>query len=323
MTVNIYRSSDPGAPQLRGYTPGDVINLLNLCLVTGYGSKAAAGWTMPFTSTNVAAFKQGDGNGMYLRVDDSSATANNLRATRCVLYENMSDVNTGTPASVPTSAQLANGIGLFTYYLGTAANARAWKLIATNKFFLLCICPSDTYNINSWAVFFEGIMFGDFTSYKSGDTFNTGVWGCFNSSNSYSQTLLPLGVNSISALSPSGYIARDTTGLGGSIVTGHSSDIAKSNSLVSGKGQLQYPSPVDGGLYLSPIWVTGGGNLGSIRGFLPGLWFCPQNVSGSLNPGDQIAGSGDLAGKTFELWPFGGGSSTQVGCVFVEISNTW
>ena len=43
MTVRIYSSSDAGAPVLRGNTPGDLINLLEKCLVTGYGSKAGAG----------------------------------------------------------------------------------------------------------------------------------------------------------------------------------------------------------------------------------------------------------------------------------------
>ena len=40
MAVTIYTSDDAGAPVLDG-TNGSLINLLDKCLVTGYGSKAA------------------------------------------------------------------------------------------------------------------------------------------------------------------------------------------------------------------------------------------------------------------------------------------
>ena len=109
MTVRFYSSSDAGAPAVRGNTPGDIINLLTKCLVDGYGAKAGAGWTKPYTGTNVAAFRQGAGsNGMYLRIDDTSTEAGNRNA-RIVGYETMSDVNTGAPQSFPTAAQRAGG----------------------------------------------------------------------------------------------------------------------------------------------------------------------------------------------------------------------
>ena len=79
MTMTIYKSTDPSAPALPSVN-GSMINVLYQCLVTGYGSKAGAGWTRPFTGTNLAAFKQGaGGNNRYLRVFDGGfSTGNSL-----------------------------------------------------------------------------------------------------------------------------------------------------------------------------------------------------------------------------------------------------
>ncbi|ABE56516.1 hypothetical protein Sden_3240 [Shewanella denitrificans OS217] len=49
LPVTVYRSDDAGAPQFtEGMKPSELINVLKKCLVTGYGSKAAAGWSVAF-----------------------------------------------------------------------------------------------------------------------------------------------------------------------------------------------------------------------------------------------------------------------------------
>ncbi|MGE3907973.1 MAG: hypothetical protein AB7K36_01385, partial [Chloroflexota bacterium] len=55
-TTRIYRSTDSGAPVLTGQA-GSLLNLLDKCLVDGYGSKAAAGWSRPYTGTNKTAYR--------------------------------------------------------------------------------------------------------------------------------------------------------------------------------------------------------------------------------------------------------------------------
>lgn len=45
--VTVYKSSDPNAPIL-DRTPNCVAVILKACLVTGYGKKSGAGWSMPF-----------------------------------------------------------------------------------------------------------------------------------------------------------------------------------------------------------------------------------------------------------------------------------
>ncbi len=58
MTVTVYRSTDASAPQLSG-TAGSLAAILDGCLVTGYGSKPAAGWTTAFTSGDLRSYRQG------------------------------------------------------------------------------------------------------------------------------------------------------------------------------------------------------------------------------------------------------------------------
>ncbi|HRH29675.1 MAG TPA: hypothetical protein PKV17_12915, partial [Aquabacterium sp.] len=107
-------------------TAGALLAVLDAVLVTGQG------WTKPFSSGNVAVYKQPAGsNGFYLRVDDSGTNF-----ARACLYETMSDVDTGT-GQTPTSVQLNGG-----YYIHKKT-------------------PGD------WIAFAHGGNFHIFTSYDS------------------------------------------------------------------------------------------------------------------------------------------------------------
>lgn len=72
----IYTSSDTDAPVLNG-TSGSMCGVLNACLVSGYGSKIAAGWTAPYSESNKIVFRQGGGNQFYVRIEDSGSAASN------------------------------------------------------------------------------------------------------------------------------------------------------------------------------------------------------------------------------------------------------
>ena len=70
MAVTIYRHSDSGAPALPSSSSyegaGWYMDVLKACLVTGYGSKAAAGWTMDYedTTANKRRMAISNGNGV-------------------------------------------------------------------------------------------------------------------------------------------------------------------------------------------------------------------------------------------------------------------
>lgn len=90
MPVTLYRSTDDDAPAL---TKGNLSLILKACLVTGYGSKPGAGWTMPYEDAAaskrvIAPAKSGELDS-YLRVHDQSGVS------RVAAYRQMSDIDNG------------------------------------------------------------------------------------------------------------------------------------------------------------------------------------------------------------------------------------
>ena len=89
--VKIYRWDDVGAPVFNKTT--DVIaKLFKACLVTGYGAKQGAGWTMPFEVSGIKVFRpevcaEPD---FYLRCSGNTTTQMTAQ-----VYINMTDASTG------------------------------------------------------------------------------------------------------------------------------------------------------------------------------------------------------------------------------------
>ena len=90
MPAHLYLSSDDDAPAL---TKTNLSLILKACLVTGYGSKPGAGWTMPHEEAAAgkrifAPAKTGELDS-YLRVHDQSGVS------RVAAYRQMSDIDNG------------------------------------------------------------------------------------------------------------------------------------------------------------------------------------------------------------------------------------
>ncbi len=305
MTVNVYNSADASAPVINA-SAGDLINLLDKCLVTGYGAKAGAGWTKPYTGTNLAVFRMGGGNQRYLRIDDSSVAA--TRLARLVAYESMSAVSTGTNA-FPTEAQMAGGLAHIT---SNSAGVKDWTVVATDKMAYIMTSAST----GGTGIYSTLTIFGDITSYVAGDQYqtvlisnNTTVLQGVPSSGSLS--------GAISTMLGGHYIARKFDQNGIALNNGKHADMVKASANM-GTGSIPYPNPSDGGLYLSPVWANE--TLGGLRGLFPGLWSSCHPVGAFAN-NDTFAGAGSLAGKTFVVKTFG--SSGLSGSVILETSDTW
>lgn len=317
MTVRVYRSSDASAPVLRGNTPGDLINVLDKCLVTGYGSKTAAGWTKPYTGTNIAAFRTGAGsNSMYLRIDDTSTSAGNRHA-RVVAYETMSGVNTGAPSPFPTAVQFSGGLYWHTMASGsTPANPREWMIIADEKFFWLFIntWPESSSTYANY-YYKEAYAFGDIITYKTGDAMHTILLGSTSSTPNTSEGR-PFTSVDVGSVQSGLYMARKFDQLGGPQQMGWHTDHQKgSTSWCNGK--LSYPHGPDGGLYLAPVWIHETFTSPySVRGVMPGVWVPCHNV-GAVVSEDTFDGQGDLTGRTFMAR-----RHYQYTAVF-ETSDTW
>jgi hypothetical protein len=135
----IYRWDDADAPVLSG-TPGSLINLLRKCLVEGYGSKAAAGWSMPFISVDeITAVFRGNAVASFGRffkfIDDSNGT-------KMCGYETMSDIDNGL-GRIPGG----NSSTSYKYiYKSTSADGsmRPWVMIADSCCFYIYTRYSTT-----------------------------------------------------------------------------------------------------------------------------------------------------------------------------------
>lgn len=308
----VYKSTDGSAPVLTGAV-GSLVALLDACLVNGYGAKAAAGWTKPFTGTNKAAFKNGTGStGFYLRVqDDAPVTAKEARITG---YETMSDVDTGTQP-FPTAAQGVGGVAMVVARKSATADAtaRAWIVVADARTVYVFVFTTDTANSC------YSFVFGDTYSVLSGDNYRCIIIGrALENSAASGSTSESLTLQSTDTAATIGhFMARSYTAIGASIVVSKSGDVHKSSNSVSLSGNLVYPNSSDSSIYLSPIWVCEITPL--IRGRLRGLWQWLHVITG-VSDGDTFSGTGDLAGRTFLIIKqFNAAAS---GVYVIETSNT-
>jgi hypothetical protein len=361
MTVRIYRSSDASAPVLTGQV-GKLTDLLDACLVNGYGAKTAAGWTIAFTTTNKRAYQQnttGSNNptGMCLYVDDTGPGAGAAKEARVCGFETMSAITPTGTGQFPTSAQSAIGVGTLVVRKSNTADAtaRPWTLIANGQTIYLFIESGD--NVNP-ALGTTTFVFGDFKPYKTGDVYAVCIIGrtAENTASSSNDPLHAFGMPPGSTVNYTltntmygHFIARHWTGVGGSIKCGKVIDISKfllignaSNnpgmwssdaSLVANGGNyaigratsLAWPAPngPDGALWLSPLYLN---HSSAIRGYLPGLWAPLHDRPIGHNDTFTIA-AGNLNGKSMvgqNIQAFiGGSANADYGLILGEYSDTW
>ncbi|KAJ3472683.1 hypothetical protein NLI96_g13288 [Meripilus lineatus] len=330
MGVTLYRSTDASAPSLNGNS-GSLISVLDACLVNGYGSQPAAGWTKAYSGTNQADYKQGTGsNGYYLDVNDNAPTTS--QEARMRGYEVMTALGTGTNA-FPTASQSTFGV-ICRKSTATGTTARTWYLIADATCFYLFVETGD----NTSPIAPMCFAFGDFFSLKASDTYGTMIIGrnVENANYVWQETFGALmfsqgimGTNT----TPAHYIDRHWTGVGGAIGFNKCSSYfahgsQNNNPVVMGSqySLLPYPNGPDGGLELAPVYIVHGGFL---RGYLKGIW-CPCHNQ-PLSEGDTVTGTGNMSGKTFlalnhySTVTIAGNSmaGTGQGQVLIETSNTW
>lgn len=311
--MNVYSSSDSGAPTLPN-TANALNALLYACLVTGYGSKAGAGWTRPYTGTNLAVFRQGTGgNGRYLRVFDGSLQADNVRRVNVRGYEAMTAVSTGT-GPFPTTGQISGNGANFPYFSpSTAGSTSNWILFASSSFFMLLV------DIISPTNYWEMMGFGSFFSFKSGDTFNDVLMASPGSVGGWQGYVTGPGPT---AGTYGVWVARNDTGVAGAK---ESHLVSVTGTSLSGLGQgspsFPYPDRVTNGLLQAQptLWCDG-----YRRGRIPGLWetfHVPGDLGGNGTTWSGV--TGPLAGKSFRL--FTGLSPSYVGIAnpTIETSDTW
>lgn len=311
MAVTIYKSTDTSAPVMTGEV-GTLTALLSACLVVGYGSKTAVGWTESFTGTNQSTFRPLLGNRYYLHVNDAGPGVGVAKEARVFGTETASDVLTGLNL-FPTAAQSATG----TFWRKSAsadAVARPWILVADSETMYLWILSGDTANA------YLGYGFGGLYSFKTNDLGRTFLQGRVveNSATAAQETF---DLWSLLGATLGGFwLARDTQNSVGAIVAGRIGDLSfyTNTATTTLLGSVTYKNPADNRIYLSPVRITqvSGGN--HFRGRFRGLWHFGHAIT-NVADGDTLTGVDSLEDKSFLIIKIG----QNGGLYCVETSDTW
>jgi hypothetical protein len=167
MTVRIYRSTDPGAPQLGTTVDGSLAIILKACLVTGYGAKVAAGWTAPWEDTNQIALQMGAGSsGRILAIDDSV----DYRYAYTFACKTFTDMDNNTEKFPIDFSHSDYNNAWFKRYT-TSEEYGSWVVIASSAF-VYWFNPTfaDNYSM-------AGEFFGDYDCVEATWPYNTALTG--------------------------------------------------------------------------------------------------------------------------------------------------
>lgn len=310
MTVRVYYDDDASAPVLTGLA-GSLISVLDACLVNGYGSKGAAGWTKEFSAANQAVYRAPSGLRHYFRVDDTSGQEARIRG-----YETMSGISAGT-GPFPTDAQVNGGLYLRKSNAASSAT-RGWCVTASDTGVFILPNSAQTSWVSAYGVEGNQAYFGEFDSRVAGDNYNTCIIGAVGSG---------IYQNRMNSMTPSGcYSPRSYLQTGTSWGNHRVAELDPSIAPItyfgpsSSSTYTPFPDPISGDLNLTRIMIVedvGAGRV--IRGYLRGVWGHHHVAMG--NHGDTFNGSGTTSGKTFML--FDSPYSSSTGRIIYEISNTW
>ena len=255
-------------------------------------SMAPAGWTKPFSGTNLAVYKPAAGsNGMYMRVDNTNVATSFPPTITC--YENMTGVSSGTNlwATVYFNQQT---------YAGATGS---YTIVASGSIVYLFTVDHSAYNF---------CAFGDIKSSKPSDAYGTICFGGAANNLSSNEGWYVSGSGLVTR--DGHFLARAHTQAVGGIACGKETIFYSGSYL--GVGNYAYPSPIDGKIHMCPISITEGS--AGIRGVLPGLW-ASLHPAFAIRAGTFITGHNDMEGKVFMAIQVNGAGGT----VFVEVTDTW
>lgn len=266
-----------------------------------------AGWTKPYTGTNIAVYRSPDADSTQncFRFTDTGTTV-----ARMLAYTSMSDVNTGLNP-YPTDAQRSGG----TYVLKASGSGnRQWFICANSRFVYLLVGDYTSYPDQHFAM-----AFGDTVSRKANDAYRGIVLmanqDCTNtaSKNGY----MPFAVGA----SAERWMARSYIGIG--IPTAVAIAFAGSvSSQPSGYGNLPFPNPVDNAVLFSKFVIFDSTATGApLRGTLPG-GFATAHLLGDKILDTQIYPPTASLAKHM-LLKRTGYNGTNYGGMFFDLTGPW
>lgn len=322
----IYSSSDASGPGPMKGQAGEVLRILDACLVNGYSGKTAAGWTKPIAnSSNIGSYQQGAGAGYGLVVNDNTPDASALGKEAWMTGWKVvsgvgSPVGSGTGQFPLPTQLLSNGHVIFRKSATNDTTGRTWVVFADASTFYIFIKTGD------FASAYYDFGFGDFFSTGgSSDTNRVFICGrvTANSANTSAQNggLDRNFNNNVTSNNGGLYFADNFAGTSGSQQGFCSGDVSKQSSYPASStptvwnGAIPTPNSLDNSYYISPIWLMDSTFL--VRGRFRGLYqLC--HPTANFSDGQTFSGANDYAGKSFLIVS----NAMNGGMYTMETSNT-
>jgi hypothetical protein len=290
----IYRSTDTGAPTVVAANPGDLVKVLDACLVNGYGSKPGAGWAITHVgestpvdySATSKVYRAPAGNRHYLACLDWGT---NIHST-IVGYTSVTGMSGGSPVGTGPVIGASQSI----YWRRTID----WLVAADDRSMLyLSIITSPTTGTILCG-------FGDIYSLLTGDAYHTLLSGLSGSSVDNNTIPSP-------PLGGGMWFPRGVAQTGSPVRAYPAGYVSAAEHYPNGQSNAwlnpnwPWPNPSDSSLHLARITVGAPYNLPAegLRGYLRGLWLVPHNYTNfpvtNLRDLVEIEGQGDFAGRSF------------------------
>jgi hypothetical protein len=311
-TPILYTSEDAGQP-FTAATDASLLALIKGILVTGYGSKPGAGWELIDESGSFLLLRIGgtQANRPYVRFHASYAISSQYWGLRVRMFEtatSLSDVD----GPLPTFGQYPSTHDPHLPITSSSTSTRylrPWVAMATRVSFNISF-HNGTSNSSELPTVFSGatnavgpsIYVGRFISNVPGDIYN---W-CLLGGNAVNSTpsAAALGSNNVvgtSGVQHSHVLMRDRFG---NVPILCAKGFLYGNGLSGRVGGL-FPDANSGNLHLQQkYFLIEQGLYGSfIRGHLPGIHPILGTVPYEIYR-NQFEGTGELEGKTFQLFPW-------------------
>ena len=257
----VYRWDDGNAPVARGERRS-LVDILRACLVDGYGTKPAAGWTLVFINATFdkAAFRNNPvtGTGFYLQIDGAGGV--NAHQPKIQAFESMTSEADGLFPFNPGSLFACDTSSID----GTVA--RPWVLIADDRFFYFACWYNITTAPTAAQYNTSGLIFGDIVALSPDDQF-----ACALSGSNYG---FAGGMSSPNAASGSTYGLRFSRKSSGAIGSNHLAALVQGGGPGGGGaiGSSGMTYDANKPMYISRPFVNDGASY-TIRGYVPGMHY--------------------------------------------------
>lgn len=172
-TPTVYRWDDPGAPQVVNGNYSELVNIIDKCLVTGYGSKQPLGWIKGLDEPFTCSYKnRGTGHSV---VFSSTTGDNDNTGVRVQSAHNIIDADNLEKTGWKQAFKVFED------------RNTSWVIVGTDKAFYCFFCYAGSYSMPS-TNHQSGFFVGDLSNAITGDSANFVAICSFISENSSLET---------------------------------------------------------------------------------------------------------------------------------------